>query len=53
MQYRAETWTLTTKMEHKLSAARYNMERSMVNITYKDRKTNNWVKDQTNVMDII
>ena len=40
-------------MEKKLSAAQYNMERNMFNITYKDWKTNKWVRDQTKVMDIM
>ena len=39
MTYGAETWTLTTKIEKKLSAAQHNMERSMLNITYKDWTT--------------
>ena len=47
MTYRAETWTLTTKLEKILSPAQYNMKRSMLKITYKDRKTENWVRDQT------
>ena len=29
------------------------MERSMLNITYKDRKTNIWVREKTKVVDII
>ena len=29
------------------------MERSMLNITYKDRKTNIWVREKTKVIDII
>ncbi len=29
------------------------MERSMLNITYKDRKTNIWVRERTKVIDII
>ena len=40
-------------MEKKLSGAQHNIERSMLNITYKDRKTNKWVRDQTKVMDIM
>ena len=39
MAYGAETWTLTKQAENKLSAAQTKMERSMVNITYKDRRT--------------
>ena len=41
------------QMENKLSAAQHNMERNMLNITYKDRKTNKSVRDQTKLMDIM
>jgi len=51
MTYLAVTWTLTTKMENKLSAAQHSMERSMINTTYKYRKTNKWLSDQTKVVD--
>ncbi len=44
--YAAETWTLTTKSEKKLKAAQYNIERNMLGISYKDRKTNEWVREQ-------
>ncbi|KAG1677496.1 Nucleoredoxin-like protein 2 [Nymphon striatum] len=56
MTYASETWTLTAKMERKLAATQHNMERSMLNITYKDRKTNRWIREQTkfsSTMDII
>ncbi|KAG1714568.1 N-acetylgalactosamine kinase [Nymphon striatum] len=53
MTYASETWTLTTKMERKLAATQHNMERSMLNITYKDRKTNRWIREQTKVKDIM
>ena len=51
----AYTWTLTKQAQNKLAAAHTKMERSMVNITYKDRKTNtcrsslgaDWVSDST------
>ena len=49
----AETWTLTKQAQNKLAAAQTKMERSMLNITYKDRKTNIWVRERTNVIDII
>ena len=45
MTYGAETWTLTTKMDNKLSAAKHNMERNTFKNNYKDRNTNNWVRD--------
>ena len=53
MTYAAETWSLTTKMENKLAAAQSKMERSMLGINYKDRKTNKWVRSQTKLKDII
>ena len=42
MTYGAETWTLTKQAQNKLAAAQTKMERSMLNMTYKDRKTNIW-----------
>ena len=48
MTYGAETWTLTKQAQNKLAAAQTKMERSMLNITYKDRRTNIWVRERTN-----
>ena len=45
--YASETWTLTAKMENKLAAAQRNMERSMLGITMRDRKTNEWIREKT------
>ena len=53
MTYGAETWTLTKQAQNKLAAAQTKMERSMLNITYTDRKTNIWVRERTTVIDII
>lgn len=53
ISYAAETWTLTSKMERKLAASQHNMERSILSITYKDRKTNKWIREQTKVQDIL
>ena len=50
MVYGAETWTLTKQAQNKLAAAE---ERSMLNITYKDRRTNIWVREMTKVIDIM
>ena len=44
---------LTKQPQNKLAAAQTKMERSMLNITYKDRKTNIWVRERTKVIDII
>ena len=51
--YGAETWTLTKQARNKLVAAQTKMERSMLNITYKDRRTNIWVRERTKLIDII
>ena len=40
MTYGAKTWALTTQAKNNLAAAQTKMERSMLNITYRDRKTN-------------
>ena len=53
MTYGAETWTLTKQAQNKLAASQTKMERIMLNITYKDRKTNIWVRERTKVIDII
>ena len=53
MTYGTETWTLTNQAQNKLAAAQTKMERSMLNITHKDRKTNIWVREKTKVIDII
>ena len=49
----AGTWTLNKQAHSKLAVAHTKMERSMLNITYKDRKTNIWVRERTNVIEII
>ena len=53
MTYGAETWSLTKQAHKKLAAAQTKMERSMLNITYHDRKTNTWVRAKTGVTDVI
>ena len=53
MTYGAEAWTLTKQAQNKLAAAQTKMEKSMLNITYKDRRTNIWVRERTKLIDII
>ena len=53
MTYGAEAWTLTEKMENNLAVAQRKMERRILGISYRDRKTNLWVRSQTNVKDIL
>ena len=53
MTYGAETWALTAQMEQKLSAAQHKMERSMMNISYQEHKTNEWVRQHIGLKDIL
>ena len=49
----ADTWILTKQAQNKIAAAQTKMERSILNIAYKDRKINVWVREKTKVIDII
>ena len=53
MKYGAETWALTTQAKNELTAAQIAMKMSMLNITFRDRKTNIWVTEKTKVTDVI
>ena len=53
MTHSAETWALITQSKNKVPAAQTKMERSMSNITHRDRKTNIWVREKTKVTDVI
>ena len=53
MTHGAETWALTAQAKNKLAAAHTQMERNMLNITYRKRKTNIWVREKTKVTDVI
>ena len=44
---------LTSRTKNKLAAAQTKMKRNMLNITYRDRKTKSWVREKTNVTDVI
>ena len=44
---------LMRQAQNKLAGAQTKMERSMLNITYKDRRTNIWVRERTKLIDII
>ena len=55
MTYGAETRALTKQARNKFSAAQTKLERSrpMLNITFKGRRTNIWVRERTKRIDII
>ena len=48
MTYGAETWAPSTQAKNKLAAAQ-----TKLNITYRNRKTNIWVREKTKVTDVI
>ena len=51
--YRGEIWAFTTHAKNKLATAQTKMDRSMLNIIYRDRKTNIWVREKTKVTHVI
>ena len=48
-----EFWSLTNKLASKLQVAQRSMERAMLNITRRDRKRNECLREQKKVLDII
>ena len=53
MMYGSETWAVTKKMEQKLKTTQHSMERTMLGISKRDRKTLQWIRNQTKVADIM
>ena len=52
MTYGAETWTLTKLQERKMAVAQRSMERSLPNITKRDKMRNEVITSKTKVVDI-
>eukprot|EP00914_Ancora_sagittata_P021713 GHVO01043076.1.p1 GENE.GHVO01043076.1~~GHVO01043076.1.p1 ORF type:complete len:186 (+),score=14.28 GHVO01043076.1:383-940(+) len=53
LTYGAETWALTKHQTRKLAAAQRSMERSLLNISLKDKIRNEIIREQTKVKDVI
>ena len=53
MTWVVKKWTLTNQVKNKLAAAQTKMDRSMLNFTYLDSKTNIWVREKTKVTNVI
>ena len=53
LTYGAETLTLTKASENKLRVTQRAMERSMLGISLRDKKTNQWIRQQTKVVDVM
>ena len=53
MTYGCETWSLSNTQLEKLVTPQRKMERIMVGVTLKDRKSTNWIRKQSGMTDII
>jgi Reverse transcriptase (RNA-dependent DNA polymerase) len=53
MTYGCQTWAVTKRMQDRLRTTQRSMERAMLGITKRDHRTNEWVRQQTGVQDII
>ena len=53
MTYGAETWALTKRQKNKLAVAQRSMERSLLNITRRDKWRNEEIRSRTKVTDIL
>jgi hypothetical protein len=52
MTYGSQTWALNKRMQSKMQTTQRAMERAMIGVTMRDRKTNEWVREQTGLRDI-
>ncbi|RVE53061.1 hypothetical protein evm_002359 [Chilo suppressalis] len=53
LTYEAETWVLTKESINKIQVAQRKLERKLVGITLRDRKTNTWLRKQSGVTDAV
>ncbi|CAG9836189.1 unnamed protein product [Diabrotica balteata] len=49
----AQTWTITKKNMNILRVTQHAMERAMLGISVKDKKTNTWIRQKTKVTDVV
>ena len=56
MTYGSESWSLTTltnKQRDRIAVAQGNIERLIFGVTRKDKKQNEWIREETEVYDIV
>ena len=53
LTYGAETWSLTRRQAEKLAVAQRSMERSILNVTRRDKIRNEIIRGRTKVRDVI
>ena len=51
--YGCQTWAVTQRMQERLRVTQRSMERAMIGVTRRDKKTNVWIRQQTGLQDII
>uniref|UniRef100_A0A7E4VZ75 Reverse transcriptase domain-containing protein n=1 Tax=Panagrellus redivivus TaxID=6233 RepID=A0A7E4VZ75_PANRE len=51
--YAAETWALSKADKDRLEVAQRRMERAMLGITLRDKKTNDWIRRKTELKDVV
>ena len=52
MTYAADYWALSETQLESLAVAQRKMERQMIGVSLLDHKTNTWIRQQTQVVDI-
>ena len=53
LTYGAETLTITQASAQRLRVAQRAMERAMLGVSLRDKKTNEWIRQQTKVQDVM
>ena len=53
MTYGCETWSFSNTQLEKLVTTQIKMERIMIGVTMKGRKSTNWIREQSGLTDII
>ena len=51
--YASENWTITKALEWHLAAAQRNMERAVIGVSWRDHRTDEWIRRKTKVRDIM
>ena len=51
--YGCQTWAVTQRMQERLRVTQRSMERVMIGVTRRDKKTNVWIRQQTGLQDVI
>src|SRR5271167_3490088 len=53
MTYGCQTWAVTKRMQDRLHTTQRSIERAMIEITKRNRKTNTCVREQAGIQDIV